>query len=267
LFSAGGGVLNRGNLTLSDVIVENNLAGGGGGIHSSGELVLEGSTVRGNRSTGITANGGGISNFGTMTIRQSTISGNTVFGTSASTLGGGIINVGTLTMQDSTVSGNEASGNFGGGIFHANSGVLTVLTNVTITDNTIAGHGGGLARHGIGKVRLTNTLVAHNHAGDTGADCSATIDSQGHNLIRDTEECVITGVTTGNILGRQARLQALADNGGPTETHALRRNSLAVDAGDDAACGSRDQRGVDRSLDGDRDGTATCDIGAYELER
>jgi hypothetical protein len=50
----------------------------------------------------------------------------------------------------------------------------------------------------------------------------------------------------------------LAENGGPTLTHALLTGSPAIDAGDDAVCPATDQRGVSRPQ-----GVA-CDIGAYE---
>jgi hypothetical protein len=53
-----------------------------------------------------------------------------------------------------------------------------------------------------------------------------------------------------------AGLGSLADNGGPTLTHALLVGSPAIDAADTAICPATDQRGITRD--------AACDVGAYE---
>ena len=66
-------------------------------------------------------------------------------------------------------------------------------------------------------------------------------------------------VKPSDILNVPARLGALADNGGPTATHALLRGSPALDRG--GGCPTVDQRGLPRALGG------RCDIGAYELAR
>ena len=61
----------------------------------------------------------------------------------------------------------------------------------------------------------------------------------------------------------------LEDNGGPTETIALLAGSDAIDRAVDALCaaepvGNVDQRGFERPVDGDEDGTPSCDVGAFE---
>src|SRR5439155_9788402 len=56
------------------------------------------------------------------------------------------------------------------------------------------------------------------------------------------------------------KLEALAHNGGPTETRALASDSPAINAAGRLGCPKRDQRGVKRPK-----GPA-CDIGAYEAE-
>jgi hypothetical protein len=61
-------------------------------------------------------------------------------------------------------------------------------------------------------------------------------------------------------------LGPLTSNGGLTPTHSVLPTSPAIDVVPlAAACPADDQRGAARSQDGDRDGEARCDAGAYEL--
>ena len=243
--------------------------GEGGGIRSSGVLTITNAVLINNWGT----IGGGISSRdGELTITNSTISGN-----SAQDDGGGIRfhhdGDGALTITNSTISGNTAgSPNDNGGGIHS-SGTVTII-NTTITNNT-ASKGGGISIFS-GTVEIRNTIIAGNpHNG--GADCSGSFTSLGHNLIGDIRDCNFT-VATGDRVGTvdiaiDPKLGPLQDNRGRTFTHALLPNSPAVDAGNPAApgssgnaCEAADQRGVARPVDGNGDGTARCDIGAYELE-
>jgi len=184
----GGGIENRGRLTLTGVAVTGNRTDGfGGGIGNTGTLVLTGSTVDANQAPG--ALGGGIFNAGTLTITNSTIGG--AAGNSAG-YGGGIVNFGTLqitsshvdgntstgpagglydggklSLTDSSVSGNVAAGN-GGGIVLA-SAAATAVTGSTISGNTSSGSSGGGLYLGASPATLDRTTVSGNGAyGDGG---------------------------------------------------------------------------------------------------
>jgi hypothetical protein len=63
-----------------------------------------------------------------------------------------------------------------------------------------------------------------------------------------------------------ARLGPLANNGGPTQTHALLAGSPAIDTGDDAGAPAFDQRGAGfpRRKDGNGDRRPAVDVGAFE---
>lgn len=86
--------------------------------------------------------------------------------------------------------------------------------------------------------------------------------------------CAINSIASGSwdYLNALDSIAPLQDNGGPTWTHALRPGSNAIDGGDALfGCVDRgaqplvfDQRGAARVVDGDGDGMAVCDVGAYE---
>ena len=253
-FASGGGINHRaGTLSLSNSTVSGNTASAGGGIViRRGTVTLSNSTVSGNTASA----GGGIANSsGTVTLSNSTVSGNT-----ASSDGAGIFNShGTLSLSNSTVSGNSASRD-GAGIFNP-FGTVT-MSNSTVSGNSASRDGGGIA-NGSNTVNFKNTIIAGNTAG-SGLDCSGTLTSQGHNLVGISTGCPSGG--TGDLTTADAKLDLLADNGGPTFTHALLVGSPAIDAGDPAGCTdaagnplTTDQRGVTRPQGAD------CDIGAFEV--
>ena len=101
----------------------------------------------------------------------------------------------------------------------------------------------------------------------------ASVQSQGYNLIGFGNATGPFTAAGDQRFVSDPMLDSLADNGGPTPTHALLTLSPAIDAGDpDAEAGVDDvplydQRGLPfgRVADGDTDGTPRIDIGAYEV--
>ena len=173
----------------------------------------------------------------------------TVAGNTAGIQGGGIVDAGVAVLTNVTVSGNSVPGNGTGGVYNPNDDLT--ITNSTITGNS-ATHTGGF--RSLSTATIKNTIVANN----IGPDCSGnvgSITSAGHNLDSDNT-CDLTA--GGDLPGVNPMLGPLADNGGPTQTRALLPGSPAIDAGDNNGCPPTDQRGVARPS-GD-----SCDIGAFE---
>jgi hypothetical protein len=157
-----------------------------------------------------------------------------------------------LTLNNLTVANGSAAG--GAGIL--NQGTLTV-TNSTLSGNSANGaggyNGGGIVSFGP-STTFQNTIVANS---PSGGDCYGTINEGGHNLDSDGS----CGFDTANnsLSGVDPMLGDLADNGGPTKTHALLEGSPAIDKGDPFGA-TTDQRGVARPQG------AASDIGAFEFE-
>ena len=107
--------------------------------------------------------------------------------------------------------------------------------NVTIEDNIIADNG------------TYNCQIEGGGA--------AVLTSLGGNVVSDPS-CALIG-TDQNVGAGGALVDVLADNGGPTLTHALLAGSPAIDAAV-AACPATDQRGIARPLG------AGCDVGSVE---
>jgi hypothetical protein len=301
-YEAGGGILaytssyGLGVLTLDHATVRgNSTAGGYGGGISGGYVTLTDSTVSGNRASGGYAQGGGI-HAGVVTLNNSTVSNNDAAAAAGNGrgLGGGIFVFSSLTLTDSTVSGNRASGGYaqGGGIYASTFGFSEVtLTNSTVSGNSTAGdyasgggifggyvrlvnstvsgnaakganaEGGGISQTVYGTI-VANSIVAGNTSSDTDPDVAGRISSNGLNVFgsdvdgnapSDRENVPVGVLFAGG----------LADNGGPTQTIALRDDPAnpALGRADPTDAPATDQRGVARPEPAGTD----PDIGAFEL--
>ena len=227
---------------------------GGGVRNNTGRLKLHQVAVSGNTST----NGGGIfsSGDGTLTIIDSTVSGN-----SADVNGAIGQQLGTATIWNSTISGNQATFRFGG---VAALGATVNIQSSTIASNTSPNTGGGIGTSNAGgvvpTVSLKNTIVSDNTTNNCATPFGGTIVLQGNNISSDGCSSLAQPSDQQNT---DPLLSPLANIGGPTDTHALRSGSPAIDAGDSDQ--TTDQRGVTRPQDGDKNGSAVDDIGAFEL--
>ena len=138
----GNGICNLGELTLSGTsTVTKSVSDVGGGIYSTGTLILQDdASIRNNTASGFVYGGGGVYSTGTLILKDSSrVSGNQV---TTQHDGGGVYNDGgTLVLQnDANISGNSASS--GGGVY-SNRGTLTLEDDSSISDN-VADTGGGV---------------------------------------------------------------------------------------------------------------------------
>jgi CSLREA domain-containing protein len=253
--SYGGGIFNyEGNLNVTACTVAGNLSNSGGGLASSitsglpHYVSLRSSTVSGNTAAGGSGGGffseaSGSASRMTAFVSNCTFSGNSatsggLFGGN----GGAIYNAGSvfgnagLTLEDCTLSGNSAPG--ASGIYNNNFSATAAVT-------------------------LRNTILQRGITGSNLINSSGAINSLGHNLCNDAAGGLSgTGPggylnATGDVRETDPSLGPLQANGGRTLTHALLNGSLAIDAGEDTAESSVDQRAFAR--------LGTNDIGAFEF--
>ena len=213
--------------------------GASGGIANQGDLTLSESWVHDN-GDGSPSTFGGLSNLGTALIDGVAVTTNLGDGA------GGVFNAGDLLIRNSTISGN------GGGIENLPG------ANLEMQYSTVAANGS----YGIlvgGSISLRGSIVA----GHTTANCDASVVTLGHNL-EDADSCGLQ-VGMGDLIGVDPLLAPLDLNGGSSPTHAITLGSPAIDAAEIAGGLATDQRGVARPIDGDLDGTAESDIGAFEF--
>lgn len=230
-----------------------------GGVSQEGGGAIEGNI--GNPGiTGGSGEGGAICNLGTNTAVNCTFYENLALGGQGGEGGPGGYKGG---------NGGKGGNAYGGSIF--NSGLVAV-TNCTFANGAAEGGTGGPAGSGPNEAGTTgvsgtgyganiennagtfifkNSILAY-PAGTTNA--YGTIVDRGYNISSDGSPKF--GTNSHNNL--DPKLSSLANNGGPTETMALKAGSPAIDAIYDSSAPPFDQRGVPRPF-GPR-----SDIGAFE---
>ena len=286
LYLAGGG-------NLTGVSFTGNQSGsGGGGLLGTGHGSLSGCSFNGNSAY----NGGGIElDSGQWQIDAAQVTGN-----HADDRGGGLIVVGSAVVEltNSRITGNSVEGNSGGGV-EVQCGGQAHLTNVLISGNraTVAGGLSLLGYHTYDPTCPTTTAatlegvtIAGNYADFNGAVWMDEASLDVHNSViwgnqangfsigrgtptladsdnQDGLDGCPTGATCSNVRAADPAFVAPADAAGaPTSAgnYRLAFGSPAIDAGGNTGCPATDLDGLPRPADGNGDGTAVCDPGAYE---
>lgn len=226
------GIVNGEDLTLNNVIIENN---GNGGMGNVGTVLMYNSIIRDN--TG--GSGVALFNSGKVLLEAVTITGNSGDSSIVHTQGGG-----QTALTNVTISGNYT----GTAVLSTASATVNIL-NSTIVDN------GGSAIANYATITAQNSIIANNGS----ENCMQTITSLGNN-IEDADSCNLN--QGGDQVNTNPQLGPLTGNF--QQVHVPLTGSPAIDGGDNAACPATDQLGNARPADGDDDGTAVCDIGAVE---
>lgn len=241
-------------LTLSDSISSQNHANNGGFIWNGQDAHVTLNDAMLDNNTAVTS-GGGLYNSQSSTSALLT---NVTIKNSTAPDGAAIYNESSAsaTLTNVTLGANTAS-HFGGGLSNTN-GASATLTNVTLSSNS-ASAGGDL--YNTGTATLKNTILANATAG---GNCGGNVViSHGHNL-DSANNCALTG--SHDQINTDPQLMPLGPNGGIADTFALPKTSPAVDKGANKGCPTTDERGKNRPFDGDGNGKAVCDIGAYEYQ-
>ena len=283
-FSNVTGQITAGN-TFADTIIlgpgarQLTLVGAGIVIDSGRSATISGLRIAPASDLGFQRYGGIISNHGTLFLQNCELVG------ARQTLGQGaaIYNAGDLTISGCTIANNQIQstgvvypiGSCGAG---QGAGLYVASGAVSVNNSTFSGNAawtfsidyvvcngkGGAAYVESGSLLCINCTFALNYAAEGGA-----IYNYGGAV--DLRNCIVTdgpvayrGALSGNTLFTNVQavgLGPLQDNGGPTLTHGLASNSIAINRGTSSGAPPTDQRGVTRPQG------SGVDLGAFEFER
>jgi CSLREA domain-containing protein len=233
------------NLGFADTFVRDSTVLANTGVQEAGgvtgrEVRIADSTVEGNAGEA-----------GGMDVSDLRMARTTVSGNEATVDGGGVL-VFRASIINSTIAGNAAARDGGGIAIEGARGTglawSTVAYNRANADDAGAGQGGGLAWLGSRPWPVRDSLIAFNsvEGSNPGAQCAGAFAATGHSLLTsDDPSCTGLG-GPGDLIRSDPRVGALADNGGPTETVALRPGSPAVGAAARRNAPEIDQRRVRR---------------------
>lgn len=241
-------------------------AGRGGGLYLRGDAIINSSTISGN-TAGLLD--GGIDAFNpspagtTLAITNCTITGNNA----GDTTGGVFTDDGTINISNSTITANSAANDQGPlyltniyGIYRAGTdydapglSIDPAVSNISVDlqSSLISGN-----RYGNAATESDVSVVPYFYYNYAAGRPTATL-AGSNNLVRVAQNAALPGFT----LNSCPLLGPLRDNGGPTRTRALLSASPAIDAGNNDANLTTDQRGATRVS-----GSA-ADIGAYEVQQ
>lgn len=262
----------------------------GGGSAGTPEYTFLNSSISNNQAISLTSDsgrgvvwGGGMMFYnepnlliGNATIANNRIQMATTSG-SGDCCGAGLFIVGRENQQvlNTTISGNVIENVTPNSLFASHNGAGayiyagTSFDHVTIVDNEVQGsmtwaEGGGLhMRNFSSPENIANSLIAGNIVSGASDDCAGDFNSLGYNQIVNPNSC--TGLIASDIVNTPVTYNALADNGGPTLTHAI-SSTPPIDSANWLDCLSLDQRGAIRGPFFSSGGNSgiLCDIGAYE---
>lgn len=246
-----------GQLKVYQCKIEKNISkqfSGGIATQSLEKLTIENCIFSENQGN-TTANSGGavyFNNSDTIIVKKC------LFKSNSGIAGSGISIASPPEVTECTIENSTFSGNSSDAIF------ALVLSNqdfnAKITNCTFYANNRGLKIDNAGRVNLdiinnifennTNTYFHINK------DAGVSAITRRNTICDDAEMAGLNGGTNGNQDNTDALLEALADNGGITETHAIPETSPAVDAGYAIDVPVIDQRNYGRP--------GTPDIGAFE---